>query len=63
MDQSEELATDLTNAGVPTTAEIEDGLPHGFRLRPGNGVDFMSLVLDFLNSTLGVYSPTETATS
>jgi acetyl esterase/lipase len=53
-DQSEELGTALALAGVPVQAQILQGLPHGFRLKVGPGVDYTSLVLDFLNTSLHV---------
>ena len=53
-DQSTEFATRLAQAGVPVSIQLEQGLPHGFRLHPGNGVDYTPLVLSFLDSALHV---------
>jgi hypothetical protein len=39
---------------VPVQAQILMGLPHGFRLKPGPGVDYTSTFLGFLNSALHV---------
>lgn len=51
-DQSTSFAGRLAQAGVPVSFQLEQGLPHGFGLHPGHGVDYSPLVLSFLNAAL-----------
>lgn len=56
-DQSSELGTRLALAGVPVHVEMLQGLPHGFRLKLGHGVDYTSMVLNFLDAALKHQTP------
>jgi len=56
-DQSSELGTRLALAGVPVHVEMLQGLPHGFRLKLGHGVDYTSMVLGFLDAALKRRTP------
>jgi acetyl esterase/lipase len=51
-DQSSRLSLLLQMAGVPHHTEWFVGLPHGFRLRPGSGVNLLPEVLSFLDAAL-----------
>ena len=50
--QSVELDHALTQAGVPHHAEYLGGVPHGFRLQPGSGINLRPEVLAFLDAAL-----------